>query len=1121
MREARVYSRQLLACAAAFLALTAIPLWAQEVTAGINGVITDPSGAPVANAKVTAKDVDRGSLFPTTTNGDGFYSLPRVPVGRYELEVESKGFKTTVRGGVELQLNDQAKIDVQLQVGELSQSVDVEGSAPVLQTEATQLGTVIDARTNVQLPLATRNYVQLTLLTAGAVTPNPSGFQNGQTSFQSDRPYINGNREQTNNFLLDGMDNNQVSDNEVAYAPSVDAIAEFNEITQNASAEFGNFMGGITSVSIKSGTNKVHGNAFEFFRNDKLNANTWNNNFTLQANGQAAPRPLLRWNMFGGTLGGPIKKDKLFIFGDYQGSRFDRPGVTSAVSVFTAAERTGNFSQLLTQANPSQLYNPFSLNASGGRNPFPGNIIPATLFSPAALKILTSSYYPQPVNGNLINNQFNTTHSFINDDQGDIRGDWNASDKDHVFVRYSQSNINNPTTNSLPLSYNSFGIYRIYNGTVDYVRTLSPSLVNEARVGVNYTYNNTGTDQSSLPNLAQTFGIPGVPIPILPAQNFTGAYASNLGNSDGISLFADTVAQYEDTVILTKAQHTIHAGFQGFRERLDTFYSGNNGAAGIFSYNGQYTTSSAAVKPGSGSGQPEADFLLGLPDDVGVGVNGGTWGQRANIFAAFVQDTWRVSGKLTLNYGVRWELHTPWVEVHNREANFTPFSGQEEIAGTATIYNNNRALYNQYNGIFNFQPRLGFAYSPDARTVLRGAYTLSSYLEGTGTNLRLTINPPFTVEKEGQYTALAVPTTTLDQGYVPISSATDPFHNTILRLWDPNFRPAVSQQWNFSVQHQFGNTTTLQVGYVGQKNDHLVVAQPYLQKQLLPNGTVIPSPYLSGNPTLQKDIGNISGTEASGNQEYDALQATLQKRLSNGLSGQVAYTYSKCMTDSIGFYGEGSQAATTSAYSQNLYNRAAEWGPCYYDVTHNVTAFLSYDLPFGRGRQFGTDMNKAVNAFVGGWQVNGILSFHGGFPLTINGTDNSGTNARGARANCLAYAPVYGEVNAPQGGYQWFDNAQPGNKTGATPVFGPAAAGTFGTCGVGTVRGPGLHTADLSLSKQFQFTEHQNLELRGEFVNALNTPVLNAPNRSLGANLGLLNSSQDPRNIQIGLKYNF
>jgi hypothetical protein len=428
-------------CALSFL-LASTPVWSQEITAAVSGVVTDPSGAAVADAKITAKDSERGSMFSTTSNGSGAYNLPRLPVGTYELRVEKTGFETLVRGGVLLQLNQTAQLDLTLTVGSVTQTVDVTSAAPLLQTESTELGTVIDSRENVALPLSTRNYVQLTLLATGTVTDNPSGFGGSKTSFQSERPYVNGNREQTNNFLLDGLDNNQVSDNLVAYAPSVDAIEEFNMITQNASAEFGNFMGGIVSVSIKAGTNKIHGTAFEFLRNDKLNANSWENNWRNLA------RPLLRWNQFGGSAGGPVKKDKLFLFGDYQGSRYDIPASINKTSVLTAAERAGDFSGV-----SQVIYNPTPVN--GVKVPFAGNMI-SVAENPTAAKILNSSLYPLPTINSLTNNLVYTSHSYTNGDQGDIRGDYNQSDNDHFFVRYSQANITSPTTNSLPLIYSSF-----------------------------------------------------------------------------------------------------------------------------------------------------------------------------------------------------------------------------------------------------------------------------------------------------------------------------------------------------------------------------------------------------------------------------------------------------------------------------------------------------------------------------------------------------------------------------------------------------------------------------------------------------------------------------------------
>ncbi len=1085
------------------------PVFAQQVTATVTGQVSDASGGAVANARVTATDVARGTEYTATTNSEGYYRIVQVNVGTYNLKVESKGFQSAQQSNVTLQLNQVAKLDFTLQVGNVATAIEVTGAPPELQTEATQLGQVIDERTNTTLPLATRNYVQLTLLAAGSVHPDPSSFTNGQTTASSGRPYVNGNREQQNNFMLDGMDNNQVSDNLVGYAPSIDAIQEFNEITQNAPADFGNFMGGIISTSIKSGTNQYHGDLFEFIRNDKLNANQWSNNFN------GASRALLRWNEFGGTFGGPIIHDKLFFFGDYQGQRFDTPTSVGATSLMTPQERLGNFSQLLTQANPSQLYNP-NLVAGGQRAPYAGNIIPGAQLNPVSVKIVNNAAYPVPTGSTLTNNYLYSSHTYINGDQGDVKVDYNMTDKDRIFGRYSQSSITNPNTNNVPIFYDSFANYPTHNGVMDWTRTISPSIVNEARFGVNYVFVNNGAAINGASGLAQTVGMLDIPSNFLPALNFSGGYAHNLGNSDGYQLFADAVIQYEDTVHVSKGSHNMNFGFEGWRQRIDTFYSGNNGRAGTFTFDGRYTAGpNQNAVAGAGSGQAEADFMLGLPSEIGSGVNGGTWGQRANVFAIFGTDTWRVSKNLTLNLGLRWELHTPWIEVHNRETNFGLLSGTPYIAGNGSCpYNNCQALYNSYNGITNFQPRLGLAWTPMKDTVIRASYTLSSYLEGTGTNLRPTINPPFAHENDANYTSMPYPGSTIDQGFSTLQgTAANPYAGALLRVWDPNVRPALSNQWNLSVQHQFLGATTLQVAYVGQKSTHLMVPMPYAQLQLGANGVVTPSPYLAGNPQLAGD--QISGTASNGNQSYNALQVVLKKSLSSGLEYSVAYTYSKCMTDSSGYYGSwGGQATPTSPYFQNLYDQKAEWGPCYYDAGQILTSYATYDLPFGRGRKFGNGMNKVADAIVGGWQVNGILSLHGGFPLTISGPDASGTNSRGARANCLSPVDILGTQNATAadgGGYQWF---------GAS-AFGPAAPGTFGSCGVATVRGPGLHTLDMSVSKFFPITEHQKIEFRSEFMNITNTPILNSPNAGLGSTLGLLNSSQGARQIQFALKYLF
>ncbi|HUO29145.1 MAG TPA: TonB-dependent receptor [Bryobacteraceae bacterium] len=1086
--------------------------WGQQVTAAITGQVTDPSGAPVPGAQVTATDTARGTRWPTVTNQDGEYNLPRVPIGTYDVKVEHEGFQAASQTHVMLQMNQIARLDFHLQLGSVSQTVEVSAAEALLQTQETQLGQVIDSRTNEELPLATRNYVQLTLLAPGSIHPDPSSFKNGQTTANSGRPNVNGNREQANNFMLDGLDNNQVSDNLVGYAPSVDAIQEFNEITNNAPAEFGNFMGAIVSASIKSGTNQFHGDAFEFFRNNVLNANTWSNNF------EDAPRSAIRWNDFGGTIGGPIKKDKLFFFADYQGERDDTPTSVNTTTLFTAAERTGDFSQLLNQSSPVVLYNPFSSTTAANRVPFPNNVIPSNLISPIATKILTSQYYPATNNNNLLNNyQYGSTSS-ADGDQGDVKIDYNMSDKDRFFARYSQSRFDNPNDNTYALIYNGFNTFPTHTGVMDWTRTIGPSLVNEARVGVNYVFVNNGSASNGLENFAQTVGIPGVPSAFLPSISFNGpANAAGFGTSDVYQLFADTVIHLEDTLIWTKGTHTMHMGFQAYRYRVDTFYSGNNGRAGTILFDGQYTAGPVpGTKAGNGSGISEADFLLGLPDEIQGGVNGGTWGQRANSLAAFFQDDWRVTPNLTLNLGLRWELHTPWDEVDNRQANFNLASGAEYISGQSCPWNNCNALYNQYNGITNFQPRLGVAWTPGGgKLVVRAGYTMSNYLEGTGTNLRLPINPPFAVEHDAPYTTAAyndLPGSTLADGFLPFTTnAGNQYAGVTLRVWDPNIRPAVSNQWNLTLQQQLTPSMTISASYVGQRATHLMVPMPYLQSVLNSNGTVSPTEYLAGNPTLLSEIGQISGTASIGNQSYNGLQLSLQKRLTQGLQFVVNYTYSKCMTNNQGYYGQGGQAGQSNWYYQNIYDAAAEWGPCDYDATHNFVSNVVYDLPFGRNRTFGKDMNKALDAVVGGWELGGILSLHTGFPLTITADDASNTTSRGARADCIAPGEVYGQQDSPSGGYQWFN----------PDSYAQPAAYTFGSCGVGTIRGPGLSTFDLNLSKNFRITERQSFDLRAEFINLTNTPILNAPNRGVGPTLGLLQSAQGERNVQFALKYYF
>jgi hypothetical protein len=1125
--------------------------WSQEVTAAIVGTVVDSSGAPIKGATVTATDADRGTVRVAETNESGAYNITRLTVGTYTLKVASPGFQTAVHPPLTLVLNQTARMDVQMKVGKVTESVEVSGGAPILKTETAQVDTIIDSSTNDRLPLATRNYVQLTLLAPGAVTPNPSSFNNGDNTANGGRPYINGNREQANNFILDGVDNNQVSDNLLGYTPAPDAIEEFNLITQNASAEFGNYQGGIVNTTIKSGTNGFHGDLWEYFRNDVLNANNWEHGFTGP---NAIPKNKLRWNMFGGTIGGPIVKNKLFFFFDYQAQRFDHPSSTNQISVFTAAERTGNFGDVCPEGftggicnnSAHQLYDPLA----AGNPAFPNNVITEPI-DPVAQALFASTLYPAASGTGRQNNAAYTQVGVVNTGQYDIKIDFNATAKDHIFGRYSHAKQHNPTVNSFALLGTGFSDAPIENVGGDWSHSFSSNVLNDVRLGVNHVRLHNGTTfDTAVGDLGTQLGIAnansGGPGLLFLNFNTGNGVLTNVGSSGVQQRFQDAVIQASDALVVTHGRHVFHTGFEFWRDRINTFYTGNSGALGDITFEGVFSSSSPTDPTGRVGGYGGADFYLGLPSSYGKGIAGGEWGQRANIFGAYIQDDWRATEHLTVNLGVRYEAHSPWVEANNLQDNFDLISGQllapncsKVDLGTApvTCKQSSRGLYNGTYGGKDFQPRIGFAWTPASlggKSVIRSAFSVSSYLEGTGTNLRLPINPPFTpAETLVQYSNVALPGTRTEDGLAPVGSPSDPFAGALVRVWDPHVQPAITDQWNITWQQLLSNTMTLQVGYVGQHGTHEMVPTPYLQRRLNTNGavcdptvpgqaTTCPSIYFSGNPAFQSDISQISGTASTGSSNYHALQAVLQKRYASGLQYQVAYTFSRCRTDNSGYYGNwGAQAAPANPYYQNLYDPKADWAECFFDARQVLSAYAVYEIPFGHGKRWGNQTNGVVNAVAGGWSIDPIVSIHSGFPLALYdfnfaAGDSAGTNSRGLRPDCgpsagrtfgrkAAFDPSNGQFI----GYQWFDN---------TPYTDPA--NVFGTCPAqGPVRGPGYADLDLSLQKNFPITERVRLQFRGDFLNAFNHVNLNGPNTSCcGGTMGVTSSSQDPRVIQFALK---
>ena len=1137
--------------AVALLAAIAQPALAQETSANITGKVTDPSGASIASATVIATDTDRGTVFRTETNAEGVYTLPRLPIGTYSVRVEASGFQAAVRPGLTLVLNQTATIDFAMALGQVSQQVEVSSAAPVLQTQTTEVGTVMEAHAIAELPLETRNYNQLALLVPGAVTISPASFNTGQKTFNSARPNLNGNREQANYYLLDGVENTEFVDNNVAYSPNVDAIQEFNVITNNPNAELGQFLGGVISVSLKSGTNQFHGNLFEYLRNDFFNANEWSNNF----NGLPTARE--RWNEYGGTVGGPVRKNKLFFFADYQGSRFDLPATSTPRTTFTSQDATGNLSDL-----------GITLHYPGTAVPMPSDLTKAAIcgagqkmgvdpcingLSPTALKMAAA--LPKPnlpgLAGGTINNLNDVVQNYTHGNQGDVKMDWAPTYSDHFFARYSQQHIDNPILNSEVLQYSGNGsnIFPLQQAVADYTRTVSPSFVNDARIGMNYF-----PAEANIQALSTTSGanlIPGQPTQYLPGLFFASSRLGGqlngpfaFGTTDGPEIFHQTSIQVSDTAVWTKNAHTLRMGFQLIRYRNDYIPAvANDGAAGQIGFNGTYT------------GYSEADFFLGLPSYMGYGLGfAGTVGQRNDAVGAFVQDDWRIRHNLTVNFGIRWQLFTPIYEVHDRMTNFGEYSGQIELAGQN---GNSRALYNQYNGIANFLPRLGLAWSLDDKTVVRSAFSRSSFEEGTGEFNRLATNAPWNVDLAGNWGATnangGIPANQvyLDQGFGALgqtsgctvanvtSAPAACFGGVRLHATDPNYRPAVSNQWNLTIQRQLTNSFTVQAGYVGQHTDHLAAIYNMGQNLLLPNGTSTPGPYLAGNPALKNDgTGQQRLNTSTAIQNYDGLQLVAQERLTKGLGFQFNYTWSKCLTNNQGYYGRygNSAPAQTTAdvsFQSYVYNVGLDYGQCDADITNVFTGYLNYDLPFGRDRAFGKSASKAVNAVLGGWHYDTIVTAHGGLPISMIqfGYDPTGAFFQ-PRPDCLSPSVATPYKNFVGGGYVWFDPT-----TMAIP-----GSGKLGNCPISSERGPGLKQIDMSLSKHFVITERQSIEFRFDAINAFNTPIFavngystdvfpgggidksrygSDPSYTASIPTGVVNTSLGSRNLQFALKYRF
>jgi len=1076
---------------------------AQTITGTITGSISDPSGSAITSARVTARNNATNVANTAEVNGSGVYNLLFLPVGEYSVTVEAQGFKKSVAGPIRLEVDQIARVDIQLQVGQLSESVEVSANAVILQTESATTGETITGNTVTNIPLKGRNFATVTLLVPGSINPNTGNFTGIGRNTGGGRPYVNGNREQSNNFLLDGEEFNDSIDNLIGYNPNPDALEEVKVQTGNTGAEFGNANGAVVNMATKSGTNQYHGNIFEFLQNDKLNANGF------FANRSRAVRSAFKRNIYGGTFGGPIKKDKLFFFLDYQGAK-DRTEGPSSATVAPAAYRTGNLSALLTPVNGSA---PRVITDPATGLPFPGNIIPPSrIVNPVAKALFADPrLYPVPNNIGtgalgLGSNFLGTSASAVNNDQGDAKVDYRAGNKDSFSGRFSIGRaFSLPVRVALPTTIPSTSSYPTTGGVISWTRVISPTVVNEARVAfTRIRLTDTVVDLYGLfgPTGNQKLGIPG-------GQPVPGISNVNLGGTEGLSgigsigLGNDSITneyQYSDNFTKQLGRHVLKFGGQAARYQQNRYYSGNNGQLGLFTYDGRY------------SGSSFADFLL---DDLAASGRGsvtGKWGHRHWRDGIFAQDDFKVSSNLTLNLGLRWEYTQPVYEVADRQVNVNIYTGAVSQAGKNGA---SRALFNPYYK--QFEPKLGFAWSPEffgkKKFVVRGGYGITSFMEGTGANLRLPLNPPFFFESDVSFPTSAPGTiTTGFNGLV----AHDVLSGQI-RAWNPDLRPAFIQQYNFTVEYELASSMSWSAGYVGQKGTHLVDPREGNQA-LVPSATNLQRP-LSGVLPL---VTSISYTDSSATMNYNSLQTSVRKRYAKGLEFLASYTLSKTLSDNLGYYGSGG-VDSQSAYWQNAYDRHADYGPAFFDALHNFVFSGSYDLPFGKGRTYGSNWNRVADSALGGWILGTIYSTHSGFPITVTSPNNANVGARTARANHYRPLKIVNQTFENWFGTDPSAKPCPANVNDGVCAYGVEFTNQLGSSGISTERAPSFSNVDLTLSKRFNITEQKYFAFRADFFNAFNGVSFNAPDRTTNSStFGLITSQiNQPRNIQFAFKFFF
>jgi hypothetical protein len=1102
---------------------------AQTDTASITGVVTDPSGGVIANAPVKLVNRDTNIGSPSTTNESGQYFVSGLRPGAYTISVTQTGFKQSVREGVVLQVNQTTRIDLALAVGQTSEVVDVSAEAPLIETETSDRGIVVDSQKMLELPLNGRDYNQLAQLAPGVLFQTPRLAAQGFKGAFS----VNGNRVFMNAFQLDGLDNTSYAEsyrglNIQALQPSVDALQEFKIQTNGYSAEFGRAAGAVVNAVIKSGTNEIHGSAYEFHRDQHLDAANFFANSTNTA------KPFHLRNQFGGTLGGPIRRNKTFIFGDYEGLRDDTSGIQIS-SVPQPAWARGLFNvPILNPFDNKDKGADFQQPAQPACNDGKGNcwVVPDSLMDPVGKKVL--GLVPPPntgVPGQLDNNYVSDPTAGNQTNQFDIRVDHTVSSKINLFGRYSLVNTHQFTPPPRPgLSEGSqsdaFGTSqnRTQSLASGLTWAISPRLISDTRFG--YTngayYQEPPLFGDGCPD--QLIGLKGsVTDPSvcggLPVFSLPGSTFRKIGRSTSVPAFnTPQTYDFRQSISLVRGSHAVKAGFE--YEYMTVGISDNGATLGSFSFSGRFSGSNGTYQGGV------ADLLMGFPTGYSQDSNS-IYNRYQDAYSVYAQDDWKVNSRLTLNYGLRWDFITPPREAHNQWQQLDFTTHTLVAAKDGSLYDE-ALVHPNYR---NFAPRFGFAWTPASHWVLRGAYGIFYNLtDRTGREGLMGYNYPFAINSNSQISGSGTLFSTnalfqLQNG-IPANltspSLIDP--TTVAHQYEEaNQKTGYVQQWNFTIQRELMKDLLLDIGYVGNRGLHLPTFRDVNQNTVTFNATT-GAPIVGPKPLAPYKLnGQIEYMEFQGYSNYNSLQARLEKRFSQGLSGLMSFTYGKTLADATDQLASGGDATTYQGAKrgpQNGYDRRSEYGPADFDITFRFVTSAVWQLPFGRGRRFGFSSNRATDLVLGGWEFSPIVILQGGLPLTIVQAQllNLGSN-RVSRPNRISNGALPSDQRSVN---QWFDTgAFVVLQTDPTlPGFVPNQA--FGNSGVGILRGPGFATVDFSLAKDFRVTERQSFQFRSEFFNAFNHTNLGIPSVTIGSGFGQITTTATPaRQIQFGLKYRF